>query len=211
MYLLYLFYLLVFIYSYIIMTSQQIKTTVKYLGGTYSGYIEPYPGSASGDSSSVEANHTDDELKTKISELIQLTHEYNLNNTKIKNKLGKCALTSAATNSGSTAVNTVLSEECVKNVTTEILTQLDELIKVQNKIINNMKKIFKDLNISDQNKYMKNNDDMLKQYTQRIRAFNPKTVVPNGGNTTFNKRRHSRHLMPSLKKRKHSFTRRKHK
>ncbi len=201
------------------MTSQRIKTTVKYLGGTYTGEIEPYVKNTDGkspddispdDSSSANASVG---VETKISELIQLMHEYNSNDTAIKSKLGKCALTIAAgTSSLTTVANQFNDEEC-NNITQQILQQLEALISNQQEKINKMKVIFKVLNIPDQNEYMINNETMLARHNERKNALNKKdeTGVAKGGNTTFNKRRHSRHLMPSLKKRKHSTTRRKHK
>lgn len=191
------------------MTSQLIKTTVKYLGGTYTGEIEPYPGSASGDSSSEEVKTPTDQ-NDNISELINLIHEYNLMDKEITRKFRGLNLATDAAKSGSTTVNTVLGDVSMTNATDKILNQLEELIQNQRDKVNKMNAIFKKLNIDNndyiKNNYIKNQQKMLDDYTQRIKALNSKKQ---GGNTTFNKRRHSRHLMPSLKKRKHSFTRRK--
>jgi len=213
------------------MTSSAINTTVKYNGGTYTGKIEPYVESRDRRTADVGAAAQPEnnlaELINHYDTLIQLIQYFNLNENIFlqKEKVYRMQYELIADLKTTVADFKQKSDKDNINDLNILLTIIDSQIvnlNKQNDILTKIQETDKFISktdvILDKNNAIEKNRQKITQYTDLKSKYIDKitqlqTKLDKKGG--FNKRRHSHHLIPSLKKRKHlthshSTTRRKH-
>jgi hypothetical protein len=213
------------------MTSQQIKTTVNYNGGTYTGEIEPYieigdrssssPAQPDKDRADVgppaQPDNQRAELINHYDKLIRLIQDFNLNENKFLQRQKVYIMHSETKLAKKIDVNAIIDDLKILLTTIDYLTiNLNEQSNTLTKISEIVKFTTNSDAILDKDNAIEINREKFRQYNVLKSEYEYKLEQLQSKKGGFNKRRYSRHhLTPSLKKRKHlahshSTTRRKH-